>query len=323
MTGPHRVPVFVNPAEHRADDLLQRTAEANGDRLLAKVRLADALDVGDWGNPHRDFAMRAHLDFLMISAATAEPIFAVEIDGARHRTDQVQRRRDLLKDELCREAGLPLLRVGSDFARREGRVVLLDYLCEAYYRSVAFEAAQEAGHIPWDEPFIHWSFVEADPDTGRLSLSGLDMRARAELQWLCDQKRIPHFVPDTWGGEVDQWGDLRSEVYLGVGKGLTLIGSASVRHFGWFGISAAELSEELAVLELRREVDRWLAGDGVAWGGAQFHRHFRGFVREHSARCYTSSTSANRVADIPYPPFRTVQGFRIEFLDEAERRSDP
>ncbi len=315
MTGPHRVRVLVNPMEHRADDLLQRTAEARGDRLLTKVRLADAIDVGDWGNPHRDFAMRAHLDFLMVNAAKSEPIFAVEIDGARHKTNQVQRRRDVLKDELCRAAGLPLLRVGSDFARREGSVVLLDYLCEAYYRSVAFEAAQEAGHIPWDEPFLHWSFIETNPDTGRISLSGLDMKARAELQRLYNENRLPHFAPDTWVGEVDQWGDLRSDLYLGVGNDLTLVGSSTVRHFGWFGISAAELSEELALLELRGEVARWLAGEGVAWGRAEFQRRFRSFVSDHAARAYSSSSSPHGIASIPYPAFRAA-GLHVEFLDE-------
>lgn len=237
----------MNPVEHRADELLQRTAEERGDRLLAKVRLADAIDVGNWGDPHRGFAMRAHLDFLMINVATSEPLFAVEIDGARHRTDRTQRHRDVLKDELCKEARLPLLRVGSDFARKEGRIVLLDYLCEAYYRSVAFEAAQEAGQSPPDEPFIRWAFIETDARSGHISLSGLDMNARAELERLYRQERIPHFVRDTWGGDVDQCGDLRSDVYLGVGKDLTLVGSATVRHFGWFGISAAEFSEELAI----------------------------------------------------------------------------
>lgn len=314
MDGPHRVRVLVNRVEHQADELLQRTAAANGDRLLAKVRLADAVDVGNWGAPYQEFAMRAHLDFLMISVATSEPLFAVEIDGARHRSDRTQRRRDVLKDKLCKEAGLPLLRVGSDFARREGRVVLLDYLCEAYYRSIAFEAAQEAGHIPMDEVFIHWAYMETDPDSGCISLSGLDMKARAELELLYRQKRIPHFVPDTWGGEVDGWGDLRTDVYLGVGKELTLVGSATVRDFGGFGISAAELSEELAILELRQEVDRWLAGEGVAWGRPEFQSHFRAFVREHSARCYTSSSNPNGLARIPYPPFR-AEGLKLEFLE--------
>lgn len=314
MAGPHRVRVLVNPVEHRADKILQHTAEANGDRLLTKVRLADVIDVGDWGNPHLGFAMRAHLDFLMINATTSEPIFAVEIDGFQHRTDPTQRRRDLLKDEICREAGLPLLRVGSEFARREGRAVLLEYLWEAYYRSVAFEEAQAAGYVPWDEPFLHWSFLETDTESGRISLSGLDMNARAELQQLYDQNRLPHFVPDTWGREVNKWGDLRTEVYLGIGRGFTLVGSATVRNFGWFGISAAEPSEELAILELRREVHRWLGGEGVAWRSPEFQRHFRDFVQEHSAYCYTSS-SANEMAKIPYPLFKVGKGLQIVFSD--------
>jgi hypothetical protein len=120
MTGPRTVPVLVNRKEHEADLLLREVGSENGDRLLAKVRLADVVDPGEWMLSRAKlgrFALMAHLDFVMVNYNTSVPRFAVEIDGARHTRDPTQRQRDLMKDELCREAGLPLLRVNSEFGR--------------------------------------------------------------------------------------------------------------------------------------------------------------------------------------------------------------
>ena len=302
MNAPRVRPLFVNPAERRANALLREVERDNGDRLQAKVRLADAIDPGAWMSTRPGlgrYALQAHLDFVMVSAA-GEPVFAVEIDGRQHSRDQQQRRRDEMKDELCQAAGLPLLRVNSEFGRREGKCTLLTYLCDAFYKSVAFDEAQQSGTVPMDEPFYHASFIEQDPDTGRMYFGSLDAKPRAELLALTQDNRLPFFAPDCWVSDVDQWGDVRADAYLGVGDGRTLVATSTVRHFGFFGISAGELAEELSVCDLHRDAVRWLRGEPVAWGTREFQTRFRQFLTEHRPMRH-SGVSGSRL--IPYPPF--------------------
>lgn len=300
MSGPTVQSVFVNAAEARADRLLRQVERANGDRLLAKVRLADALNLGDWMSSRPQlvsYALKAHLDFVMVKA-DGLPIFAVEIDGRQHSRDSRQRRRDEMKDELCRAAGLPLLRINSEFGRKEGKRTLLEYLCDAFYKSVAFEDAQARGAIPQDEPFNHASFIEHDPETGGFYFGTLDARPRAELHRLYESQRIPQFAPDAWVADADEWGDVRADVYLGVGDGYVLATSSKVRQFGYFGISSGELAEELAVCDLHRDALRWLAGDPVAISTEGFQQWFREL--QASARI-RMSFGASGPRWLPYP----------------------
>lgn len=304
MNGPRKVPILVNGAEQRADALLRDIGQDQGHRLLTKVRLADAIEPGEWMQSRPSYgayALKAHLDFVMVSAETSNPIFAVEIDGSQHYRDLGQRRRDLMKDELCREAGLPLLRVGSDFARREGKYVLLRYLCDVYYRSLAFDDAQRAGHILPNEPYIHFLILDTDPDDGRIYFGSIDAKARVELHQLYDAGKVAHYAPDIWTGSVDEWGNVRSDAYLGAGDDMTLVGTATVRDFAWFGLGSIELAEELAVLHLRDEAKRWAAGEAAGWRRAEFQGHFNTFVGEHRPHRYSWSSGPNGEPQVPYP----------------------
>ena len=319
MVGPHTVPVLVNRKEHEADSLLREVGFENGDRLLTKVRLADVIEPGDWMTTRAElggFALKSHLDFVMVKEDTSEPLFAVEIDGAQHSRNRVQRRRDRMKDELCREADLPLLRVNSEFSRREGRHILLKYICDAFYKSIFFEEAQRAGSIPWDEPFDHASFIEREEETGAILFGSIDARARLDLMNLWEAKTIPNYVPNSWVGDADEWGNIRADVYLGVGDEMTLVGSSEVRHFGFFGMPASVLAEELAVLELRRNVDAWLKGEAVALAPETFRARFRAFVLSDKPMNHTSSSSTDPRRRIPYPEFRIKYSpYEVEFGD--------
>ena len=234
---------------------------------MTKVRLADVVDPGDCLDNRRElggFGLRSHLDFVMVDEHTSEPRFAVEIGGAQHAKDPTQRRRDRMKDELCREAVLPLLRVNSDFGRTEGKYVLLKYICDAFYKSIMSHEAQRSGAIAWDEPFDHASFIQRDKATGDILFGSIDARARLGLLNLWKSGALANFVPDAWVSDADEWGNVRAEVYLAVGGQMTLVGTSEVRHFGFFGMPTCELAEELAVLELRRDVAAWLVAAGRA-----------------------------------------------------------
>ncbi len=132
---PTKKNVLVNFHEKVTDRLLSTAAADNGDRLLAKVRLADVLEVEHLTGRAKHYALAAHLDFVMVHAETSAPRFAVELDGAQHWSDPVVQARDRNKDQLCELAGLPLLRITSDFTRREGRWTVLTYLVDAFSTS--------------------------------------------------------------------------------------------------------------------------------------------------------------------------------------------
>jgi len=109
-------PLLVNRYEKLADRLLADSAQ--GDRLLTKVGLADVIDVEALDSSLKTYALKAHLDFVMVDVESSLPSFAVELDGRQHWRDPNNRRRDAMKDRLCERANLPLLRITSEFTRK-------------------------------------------------------------------------------------------------------------------------------------------------------------------------------------------------------------
>ena len=93
---------------------------ATGDRFLlfAQMRLIDLIEVprGQRGSPYWYAKSRQkHVDFVLCDRETVTPLLAIELDGASHRT-AIQQQRDAEKDEVLRQAGLPLLRIETQKA---------------------------------------------------------------------------------------------------------------------------------------------------------------------------------------------------------------
>jgi hypothetical protein len=110
-----------------------------------------------------------------------------------HWSDPKVRERDSLKDSLCEAAGLPLLRITSEFTRREGRQRVLDYVVEAFYLSEDFFKAQDQGAIPPDEPFDIGNFINRD-DSGGLMFNTLDAPGRLRMLKHYEAKRLPSYA---------------------------------------------------------------------------------------------------------------------------------
>ena len=124
---------ILNFREPQVDSILQRQLTDEGYRILAKVGLSDALAKDR--NDHlssREFGYftRAHLDFLV--TRDNMPVFAVEFDGAHHFLDEQTIENDVIKNRLCKQAGLPLLRVTSSEIEEHDRITLLDYMLMRY-----------------------------------------------------------------------------------------------------------------------------------------------------------------------------------------------
>lgn len=101
---------FLSPAEFPFYKVLSSLVGASL-TIESKVRLADVCFVA---RPYENFAYfnritRKHLDFLVCDATTMKPLFGVELDDSSHdRTDRQER--DQFVEDVCKVAGLPLLR---------------------------------------------------------------------------------------------------------------------------------------------------------------------------------------------------------------------
>lgn len=254
---------LVNFHEKVTDRLLKTAAADNSDRLLAKVRLADVIDLEHLTGRAKGYAMAAHLDFAMVNAETTAPRFAVELDGSHHWNDSVVRERDRLKDQLRELAGLPMLRIASDFTRREGRWTVLTYLVDAFYVAEAFYEAQARGSIPWDEPFHAVSFVVTGPDGGR-AWNSLDARALEALRRHADAGRLPAGIPDVFMTAQRDEGAVLAHAFLAVAPGRYLVTRVMVRDFSFYGVTPSETADQLALVELGELAEQWLGGDAAA-----------------------------------------------------------
>lgn len=82
--------------------------------LLSKVRLADFLQVTTRGDEFMRYfgkISQKHSDFLLVDAATSEPVLSIELDDSSHRRSKRTAESDEFKNRVYEAAGLAILRV--------------------------------------------------------------------------------------------------------------------------------------------------------------------------------------------------------------------
>jgi very-short-patch-repair endonuclease len=159
---------LLNRSEETVLSELVQIASDNGMRVFAKLRLSDVIqkDSTHLTNREFDFYTRSHCDFV-VADADARPVMIVEYDGPLHRSSAKQQERDEIKNELCRRAGLGMLRINDNYVTKLYRgITVLRWIIEVTELEKAFSAAQEDGYIPWDEPFDP-TFLEPAGSGGR------------------------------------------------------------------------------------------------------------------------------------------------------------
>jgi hypothetical protein len=145
---------LLNKAEEVAFRELEAITDDNALRLFAKPRLSDVIRKGKAYLPQRvfDFYTRSHVDFV-VADADSKPLIVVEYDGPTH-TQPKQQERDRIKDALCVEAGLGILRINANHVTRLYRgMSVLRWIIEVTELEKWFYKAQADGQLPWDEPF--------------------------------------------------------------------------------------------------------------------------------------------------------------------------
>lgn len=260
-------PLLVNNHEILTDRELGRAADHAGYQVAPKVRVADVFEIEGSGlsNSHYGYALKAHFDFVVTEGEERTPQFAVEFDGSSHDDPKVAAR-DAAKDAICEHFRFPLLRIDGTFLRRVQRNSLVGMLVEAWGSYQGFTAAQEAGQIPYDEPWCYFSVFEMDPETGRMfEPYALDGPARILMHDLHERGATAMPGP----ASLIRFGSdpvATSYAMVAMADGTFLTAEAHVRNFRFPPIGAHELAEDLAVENLRMKLRLWMAGHDLAVG---------------------------------------------------------
>jgi hypothetical protein len=267
-----RRPLLVNRWEVRTNAALEEAAERCGVRIYAKVRVADVFRIDHSGLTDEEYryALQAHFDFVIVEGANSVPQFAIEFDERHHLTDPKTIRRDRLKAAICESLGLPLVRIGSEYLRRERRFTLIGYLVEVWQLQRSFDEAQQSGQIPFDEIFAP-ELVLTDSMFGPINFPyWLERPARLRIIEAERAGRSASHSPEEiitpwpWDGDgpdsvefIEAWAviSLRPRGYV--------IGQAKLRNFKVFipGLSARALAGNVAVADLGSRLDRVLKGE--------------------------------------------------------------
>lgn len=294
-----RIPLLLNGGEQKADAALREALSAHGLTLDRKVRLASVLRIDGSGISREDFgyALRAELDFVVSKGPSRSPELAVEFDGSQHLNDPTTISRDRKKDRVCRQLGLPLLRIGVEALNRRRKRTILAWLIDVYYLAERFYEMQDEGVIAPDEPFMYFSVFDMTSD-GHLGPSfALDQEARLTMLEIARGGEAPRHVPeqittDAYRGKrlelIESFGlfELNQERFIA--------GHASVRNFGHFGgISASELAKDLALADAGERLARYRQGRHQPFGLEDLERlrsKTEGWRREGSP-----------CSDLPFP----------------------
>lgn len=146
---------LLNRSEETVLRELQKITSDNGMRVFVKPRLSDVIQKGRARLTNREFEFytRSHCDFVLTDAQT-QPLMIVEYDGPLHESNATRQERDKIKNELCRQAKIGLLRINDRYVTKLYRgMSVLRWIVEVIELEKTFYEAQDNGHIPWDEPF--------------------------------------------------------------------------------------------------------------------------------------------------------------------------
>jgi len=253
---------LLNRYEELTYKALTRVCASNGAHVFVKVRVADVLPIEGSGidTAHYSYALRAHFDFL-VTNNDYQPQFSVEYDGPLHSTSDVQRQRDVLKNELCDRFEHPLLRINSRYINAEYRGLdLLTYFVDAWFYALDFERAQQEGTVPYDEICDINSVVYTDMGgrgTSRPYWLSLDIQLK--IQNLHKAGRIQHGVPSHYVG-ADQDGNYRCMSWLPVTTTSVVFVVTGMKAQRFRGVWISELVAMLALFDLYPKIEEALSG---------------------------------------------------------------
>lgn len=252
---------LLNKYEEVTYESLTRVCQSNGAHVFPKVRLADVFNIENSGlsSAHFGYCLRSHFDFL-VTDSDFQPQFSVEYDGSLHKSSEVQRKRDSLKNELCEHFGHGLLRINSKYLTASYRGLdLLTYFVDAWFLELAFDEAQRNGTVPYDEPFdMTFIYSTGGPD-GKKWPYWLTLDIQMAMQKLHSEKRIGQMAPSHHVGTDDK-GNYRCMSWLVVDATSVLSIVTGMRAQRFPAVYEGELVSMLAMFDLYRKLLPVLSG---------------------------------------------------------------
>jgi hypothetical protein len=253
---------LLNGYEEVTYDALRRVCETDGARVFPKVRIADVFRIENTTitPAHLSYALKAHFDFL-VTDSDYQPLFSVEYDGPLHQTDDAQRKRDVLKNELCDHFHHGLLRINSRYLTPNYRGLdLLTYFVDAWFLEKAFSDAQDSGSVPYDEPFDMALIYSTGQKDSRKWPYWLSLDIQLELQKLHAAGRIGQMAASRYVG-TDDAGNYRCLAWLVIDATKVLAVATGMRAQRFPAVCKSQLIGMLAMFDLHSRLHEVLGGN--------------------------------------------------------------
>jgi hypothetical protein len=212
------------------------------------VRLADVLPIEGSGISKDDyrFSLQSHFDFV-VADNEHNPLFIVEFDGESHR-NRDQKKRDIVKNRLCNNFALPLLRINSKYVAPQYRgMAILTWCIEVWFLLHAFWEAQESGLIPLDEPFSPDCAVRL-PFSDNLYPLALSIEPITKIRELKQSGLCMYDSIETHFGK-DIEGNTHGIAYLNIDGAVGVCAKSAIRS-QQFPIVEQEILHEIFVFEI-------------------------------------------------------------------------
>ena len=246
---------FLNYSEEVTYGKLRAVTDEVGAHVFSKVRLADVIPVNGSGisSAQFSFALKAHVDFL-VTDSQQRPQFCVEFDGPSHRTKE-QTRRDEIKNALFTRFGMPFMRINANYLENKYRGLdLLTYFVDVWFLSIAFDDAQAAGLVPWDEPFDPQSIFSDGTPGARRWPYWLSLELQVKIQRLYERNRVVQMCPSRWIG-ADPRGNYRCIAWIFVTDDSCVVIETGMRRHLFPAVYCPDVLSQLAVFDLYDALD--------------------------------------------------------------------
>ena len=225
------------------------------DVSLRQVVTADAkeLNDGEWR-----YYTTAAFDFVVCNKDEDWSWeIVIEYDGLHHK-EPLQTKKDALKNRLCIEAGLPIVRVGSDEILIRENMTFLQYILDLYFGEKEMERLKSQRKVAEDEDFFAgYGFPGTDTIEMRLiKRRGLVPAGLFDLEAVHGYRVLDQDMHTTRIEVLTGWRD--PEIVLSIERSATI--TAINPKGNVLGVHESHLTSELARFlcfeALERELDR-------------------------------------------------------------------
>jgi Protein of unknown function (DUF2726) len=243
---------LLNQYEEATNEVLKPLSDKWGAHAFVKVKAASILPIERSGIDDSEFrfALQSEFDFV-VTDDDLQPLFAVEFDGATHKTQQ-QQNRDRKKNQLCELFSFPLLRINSRYlARKYRQTDLLSWFINYWFADRMIGDAYDAGQIPAHE-FVDPSMILSLPGTTKEFPLWLSGDVRCQIERLYEQRQCLDAIPSCFVAN-DSEKNHRAIAYIRITESATVRSRTAMRQ-QQFNVPVCEVLEAIATHDLYQNV---------------------------------------------------------------------